>query len=914
MLYKTNLCKFYLKGTCKRGHKCSWAHGETDIRPFPAFFKTRMCYNWIYFGTCDRQPCTYAHSHLELRGSGKALRLCNYYFRDAHCPKGARCPMAHDINQLDPAIKNLPPLLNDWTSDGASNSGLPPQPPPAPQSPSSDLPCSPPSNYQARRPTSALPVPKQPNFPGQHTGPGGPHHTPFHKAGGDAPQGVAFPARNDNGPLPEIACELARGGISTRQAPPRPLKYSCGESANREIAAISETSHPETLYSAAALSATQLHAKSGTVLTEGELNAGRGPAWSQTLFGTRSGGSEGDAYSPVARYPFSNVSSRNVGIASSSRPPEEGDLHVTRRPLNVPQGSQPHSLPPPPQLEAGSSHYLRELPENEAALSSAGVCVEAPQRLPAAFSYPVTAQSPNASQDDCYRQDRVDAQPLGGGTWLWRATERQSELSQDRGEMSQGGWPAPAFFRPSVEHSVGPDAGFRCLGGQDSSTASRDLSRQHVLYTLHAGADPEQSAPSRKASTAELYPSGTDPFGDIWALLDESPGPASSEPVCRSATSGSVVAPQVSLGSTGAARVENGASGKEHCAKEAERSGVDVGSEPLSDVVDERRRLDQLFQDSPPSDCTRDVEWELSQSADRSLGIGGSRVSRRSGLRGASLAPGARGTSSQRSVSGCPTVSPGAIRTAASGPSPNADCRYFVTSSSISVVGGAPNNSPPEDPPCSLSASCSKSTLNAVVESCSSGSSAVLRGLSPGPPLEPFLTTNREVLTAGAYTSGGSDQDTQQVSDREMQRELFPGTLPCSEFWNGEGGFSTVGGDNGDTGHAACCSPSHSNSSYNSSYSTSLGTSRNGSSDTAHNEGNRSSQSPPWGSLGGRNSEHPSTSGPSEESNDTELMRLTELFLHLSTSASTCGSSAAVGADTDARQAQRPHEGAAAST
>lgn len=106
MLYKTHLCKFYAKGTCKRGRKCSWAHGEADIRPFPVFFKTRMCYNWIYFRACDREPCTYAHAEEELRGSGKALRLCNYYFREGNCPKGGRCPMAHDVSQLDPVIRN----------------------------------------------------------------------------------------------------------------------------------------------------------------------------------------------------------------------------------------------------------------------------------------------------------------------------------------------------------------------------------------------------------------------------------------------------------------------------------------------------------------------------------------------------------------------------------------------------------------------------------------------------------------------------------------------------------------------------------------------------------------------------------------------------------------------------------------
>ncbi|SCQ16259.1 zinc finger protein, putative [Plasmodium ovale] len=105
MLYKTQLCSFYAKGICARGNKCSWAHGELDVRPMPKFYKTRMCYTFLSGSYCEASKCTFAHTEEELRGSGKALRLCTKFFLDGYCNKEDKCPMAHNINQLDPSVK-----------------------------------------------------------------------------------------------------------------------------------------------------------------------------------------------------------------------------------------------------------------------------------------------------------------------------------------------------------------------------------------------------------------------------------------------------------------------------------------------------------------------------------------------------------------------------------------------------------------------------------------------------------------------------------------------------------------------------------------------------------------------------------------------------------------------------------------
>ncbi|EDL45081.1 hypothetical protein PVIIG_02585 [Plasmodium vivax India VII] len=64
-----------------------------------------MCYTFLSGSYCEASKCTFAHTEEELRGSGKALRLCTKYFLDGYCAKADKCPMAHNINQLDPSVK-----------------------------------------------------------------------------------------------------------------------------------------------------------------------------------------------------------------------------------------------------------------------------------------------------------------------------------------------------------------------------------------------------------------------------------------------------------------------------------------------------------------------------------------------------------------------------------------------------------------------------------------------------------------------------------------------------------------------------------------------------------------------------------------------------------------------------------------
>lgn len=69
---KTRLCKFFLKGRCKRGKRCTWAHSEDDLAARPDFFKTQFCPTLFQAGQCTAgNGCRYAHASAELRRTNK---------------------------------------------------------------------------------------------------------------------------------------------------------------------------------------------------------------------------------------------------------------------------------------------------------------------------------------------------------------------------------------------------------------------------------------------------------------------------------------------------------------------------------------------------------------------------------------------------------------------------------------------------------------------------------------------------------------------------------------------------------------------------------------------------------------------------------------------------------------------------
>ncbi|CAE7400378.1 zfs1 [Symbiodinium microadriaticum] len=64
---RTQLCMFWVRGACKRGSSCAFAHGEAQLRESPDLSKTKICKKF-QTGACPLgEECTFAHCREELR-------------------------------------------------------------------------------------------------------------------------------------------------------------------------------------------------------------------------------------------------------------------------------------------------------------------------------------------------------------------------------------------------------------------------------------------------------------------------------------------------------------------------------------------------------------------------------------------------------------------------------------------------------------------------------------------------------------------------------------------------------------------------------------------------------------------------------------------------------------------------------
>jgi hypothetical protein len=65
---KTEICRFNAVGRCRNGAKCSFAHGQAELRAHPDLKKTSLCQQWAR-GKCKMasKDCPYAHGKCELR-------------------------------------------------------------------------------------------------------------------------------------------------------------------------------------------------------------------------------------------------------------------------------------------------------------------------------------------------------------------------------------------------------------------------------------------------------------------------------------------------------------------------------------------------------------------------------------------------------------------------------------------------------------------------------------------------------------------------------------------------------------------------------------------------------------------------------------------------------------------------------
>jgi hypothetical protein len=112
-LHKTKMCMHFLKGKCRYGPECSYAHSEIELKGRPNLRKTRLCKNYE-MGQCDNPHCPFAHGGEELRGTDGVWKtvMCAKWLNGT-CRAGSRCRFAHGQHELqDPPIESFD-ILDD---------------------------------------------------------------------------------------------------------------------------------------------------------------------------------------------------------------------------------------------------------------------------------------------------------------------------------------------------------------------------------------------------------------------------------------------------------------------------------------------------------------------------------------------------------------------------------------------------------------------------------------------------------------------------------------------------------------------------------------------------------------------------------------------------------------------------------
>eukprot|EP00931_Biecheleriopsis_adriatica_P070676 TRINITY_DN4445_c0_g2_i1.p1 TRINITY_DN4445_c0_g2~~TRINITY_DN4445_c0_g2_i1.p1 ORF type:complete len:429 (-),score=76.80 TRINITY_DN4445_c0_g2_i1:78-1364(-) len=64
---KTVMCRFFLAGTCERGNRCNFAHGENELQAPPDLRNTQLCPTVAAGKQCVNKQCKFAHDKTDLR-------------------------------------------------------------------------------------------------------------------------------------------------------------------------------------------------------------------------------------------------------------------------------------------------------------------------------------------------------------------------------------------------------------------------------------------------------------------------------------------------------------------------------------------------------------------------------------------------------------------------------------------------------------------------------------------------------------------------------------------------------------------------------------------------------------------------------------------------------------------------------
>jgi len=115
---KTRLCKFFLKGDCRHGLQCTFAHSEDDLLPKPLFFKTQLCSDFLSGRClCSESECRFAHSEEERRKSVKNPRVKSRPSSD-ETSDGAVGILSACILPDDTSMSELPRTSSDASGGG----------------------------------------------------------------------------------------------------------------------------------------------------------------------------------------------------------------------------------------------------------------------------------------------------------------------------------------------------------------------------------------------------------------------------------------------------------------------------------------------------------------------------------------------------------------------------------------------------------------------------------------------------------------------------------------------------------------------------------------------------------------------------------------------------------------------------
>jgi hypothetical protein len=99
---RTKMCMHFLKGWCRAGNECPWAHDNAQLQQRPDLRKTRLCDNFLK-GKChlNGDECVFAHSREELRATEDLYKtmLCRFWLV-GNCKAGTSCRHAHGDHEL----------------------------------------------------------------------------------------------------------------------------------------------------------------------------------------------------------------------------------------------------------------------------------------------------------------------------------------------------------------------------------------------------------------------------------------------------------------------------------------------------------------------------------------------------------------------------------------------------------------------------------------------------------------------------------------------------------------------------------------------------------------------------------------------------------------------------------------------